>query len=110
MTFIHTKARARIKKVRARKVLIHGLDFQPLKIPSKSDKVISGNQAIGVLIALTILQRLRGTIQDTLLGSFSSSGTCPPSRARCFGSWLHAINWIKNGNQKVPENMRCIMV
>ena len=35
--------------------------------------------------------------------SISSSGTCPPSDARCCGSLLHTINWIKNGNQKVPD-------
>ena len=35
--------------------------------------------------------------------SFSSSGTCPTSDARCVGSWLHTINWIKNGNGKFPE-------
>ena len=85
-------------------MLNHNQDFQPLKIPLKRDKVIPGNQAIGTLIALEILQRLRGTIQHTLcLDSFSSSGTCPPSDARCVGSWLHTINWIKNGNGKFPE-------
>ena len=68
MIFDHTKARARIKKVRAKKVLIHNQDVQPMKIPLKRDKVIPGNQAIGILIALTILQRMRGTIQGTLLG------------------------------------------
>ena len=65
---IHTRARARIKKVRERKVLIHNQDFQLLKIPLKRDKVIPGHQAIDILIALTILQRLRDTIQNTLLG------------------------------------------
>ena len=53
---------------KAQKVSIHIQDFQPLKIRLKRDKVIPGNHAIGILIALTILQRMRGTIQDTLLG------------------------------------------
>ena len=34
----------------------------------KRDKVIPGNRAIGIPIALAILQRLRGTSQDTLHG------------------------------------------
>ena len=28
---------------------------------------------------------------------------CLPSDARCSGSWLHTVNWIKSGNQKVPQ-------
>ena len=35
--FIHTKARARIKKVSAGKVLIQNQDFQPPKFPLKRD-------------------------------------------------------------------------
>ena len=33
-----------------------------------------------------------------------------PTHVGCSGSWLHTINWIKKGNQKIPENVRCIMV
>ena len=64
----HIKEKARIKRVRLRKVLIHNQDSQPLKIPLKRDKVIPGNRVIGITIAQTIRQRLRGTFQDTLLG------------------------------------------
>ena len=34
---------------------------------------------------------------------------CQPPDARCSGSWLHTVNWIKSTNQKVPECMRCII-
>ena len=27
--------------------------------------------------------------------------SCPPSDARCSESWLHTVNWIESGNQKV---------
>ena len=33
---------------------------------------------------------------------------CQPSDARCSGSWLHTVNWIKSGNQKVPET--CVVL
>ena len=33
----------------------------------------------------------------------SPSEPCQPSDARSSGSWLHTVNWIKGGNQKVPE-------
>ena len=54
MISTRTKAEARTKKERARKVLIFNLDFQPLQIPLKRDKVIPGNQAIGIPALLTI--------------------------------------------------------
>ena len=31
-----------------------------------------------------------------------------PSNIRCSGSWLYAINWIKSGNQKIPET--CVLL
>ena len=44
-----TKAEARTKKGRARKVLILNLDFQPQKHPVKKDMAMPGNQTIGIL-------------------------------------------------------------
>ena len=79
---------------------IHRQDFQQLKIPLKRYMVLPGNQAIGTPIALTILQRVRGIYS---LDGVNSLGSCPPSDARCSRSWLHTINWIKKGNQKVSE-------
>ena len=32
-----------------------------------------------------------------------------PSDARCSGSWLHTVNWIKSGNLKGSRSMRCIV-
>ena len=33
---------------------------------------------------------------------------CQPPDARCSGSWLHKVNWIKSDNQKVPET--CVVL
>ena len=33
---------------------------------------------------------------------------CQPSDARCSGSWLHTVNWIKSGNEKVSET--CVVL
>ena len=49
-----TKARARIKKEKAREVLILNLDFQPRKHLVKKDIAIRGNQKIGFPAYLTI--------------------------------------------------------
>ena len=80
----HTKVRARIKKLKARKVPIHIQDFQPLKIRLRRDNAIPGNRAIGIPIALTILQRLRGTIQDTLHGWYQFLWILPTIRRTLF--------------------------
>ena len=48
MISTRTKAEARTKKERARKVLICNLDFQPRKHPAKKDMAIPGNQTIGI--------------------------------------------------------------
>ena len=70
MISTRTKAEARTKKERARKVLIFNLDFQPLQIPLKRDKVIPGNQAIGIpaLLTIPLVQLLHGLARDTLHG------------------------------------------
>ena len=44
------------------------------------------------------------------LDGVSALRSCPPSDARCSVSWLYTVIWIKIGNRKVPQNMRCIMV
>ena len=44
----HTKAEARNKKQRAKKVHITNLDFQPRKHPVKKDMANPGNQTIGI--------------------------------------------------------------
>ena len=101
--FIHTKARAKTQKEKAREVSIHRQGFSASeKIPLKRDLVLFGNQTIGTQNALTILQQVRGTIQDIRLGWRQFLGSCP-SDARCSGSLLHKISWIERGNQKVPE-------
>ena len=70
----------------------------------KRDKVIPGNQTIGIpTLPTPQLQRQRGAIQGTLHGWHQFLGSCPPSDVRGSGSWLHTISWIEKGNQKVPE-------
>ena len=51
---------------------------------------------------------------SSLTDDSSTSATgfepCSLSVARCSGSWLlHTVNWIENGNQKVPEICVCIV-
>ena len=48
MISTRTKAKARTKKARARKVLIFNLDFQPRKHPVKKYIAIPGNQTSGI--------------------------------------------------------------
>ena len=31
-----------------------------------------------------------------------------PPNTRCSGTWLYPINWIKSGNQKIPET--CVVL
>ena len=37
------------------------------------------------------------------MDDISSLEPCQSSYTRCFGSWPHTVNWIKSGNQKIPE-------
>ena len=74
-----TKAEARIKKERVRKLLILNLDFQP-----KRGMAMLGNQTMGLAalgLAIPQLQLLDGPFE-----------LCQPSDARCSGSWLHTVN------------------
>ena len=84
--FIHTKARAIIKKGKRQGVPIHRPDFQLLKTPLKRDKASPGNQTIGIPAQLTIPQRLRGIIQDTLRGWHQFLWILPTIRRTLF--WI----------------------
>ena len=107
-----TKEEARIRKEKARKVPILNQNSQPQKHLVKKDMVISGNLTIGIPVYLMIPQiqpqeeLLNGMARDTL-GS-NTFEPCQPSDTRCSGSWLHTVNWIKSGNQKVPET--CVVL
>ena len=83
-----TKAEARIKKERARKVLILNLDFMPLKRPVKKNMAILGNQTIGIpaLLKIPLIRLLHGMARDFLHGGISPFETCPSSDTRCSGS------------------------
>ena len=98
MISTRTKAEARTKKERARKVLILNLDCQRRKHPVKKDMAILGNQAIGIpaLLTIPLVQLLHGW-------HISPFEPCPPSDARCSGSWLHTVNWTESCNQMVSE-------
>ena len=80
-----TKAEARIKKGKGTEGAYPQTGFSASEIPLKRDKVIP-NKAIGILIALTIHQRLRGTIQDTLLGWLQFLWNLPTIRRTLF--WI----------------------
>ena len=101
--FINTKARAK-KKKKAREVPIHRQDFLPLNTPLKRNKVLSGNQAIGAPIALTILQRVRGTIQDIRLGWHEFPWILPTIRRTLF--WILVAYDQSEGSR----NMRYIII
>ena len=75
---------------------------------------IPGNQTIGsqalltIPLALLLSGLLHGVARDTLHGWHQSPLNLANHPTRCFGSWLHTVDWIKNGNQKVPET--CIQI
>ena len=76
MISTRTKAKARTKKERVKKVLILTLDLQPRKHSMKKDMVISGNQTIGLpAIGLTIpqLQLLGGLARELILHGWQQS-------------------------------------
>ena len=70
MISTRTKAEARTKKERARKVLILNLDRQPREHPVKKDMAILGNQTIGIpaLLSIPLVQLLHGMARDILHG------------------------------------------
>ena len=76
MISTRTKAEARTKKERVRKVLIFNLDFQPPTHPVKKDMAMPGNQTIGLpAIGLTIpqLQLLGGLARELILHGWPQS-------------------------------------
>ena len=68
-----------------------------------------GNQTIGIPALLTIPLALllsglvHGVARDILHGWRQSPLNLANHPTRCSGSWLHTVDWIKNGNHKVPE-------
>ena len=108
--FINTRARAKIKKEKAREVPIHRQDLQLLNIPLKRSMVLSGNQAIGTPVALTILQRVRGTIQDTRLGWRQFPWILPTIRPTLFAILVAHDQLNRERQSAGSRNMRCIMV
>ena len=115
MTFIRVKEEERNRKEKARKVPILNLDFLHQNRQVKKDMVIPGSDMIGTLILLMILriqpqkELLRGTgVKHTAWMTSVPLEPCQPSNTRCSGSWLHTVNWIKSGNQKVPET--CVVL
>ena len=75
----------------------------------KKDRARSGNQTIGLpVIGLMIpgLQMLGGSAQSLILHGWdggNSIESCQPSNTRGSRSWLHTVDWIKNGNRKIQE-------
>ena len=107
--FIHTKARAKIQKEKAREVSIHRQDLQPLKIPLKRDLVLFGNQTIGTQISLTILQQVRGTIQDIRLG-WRQFPWILPIRRTLFWIFVAHYQLDRERQSEGSINMLCITV
>ena len=70
MISTRTKAEARTKKERARKVLILNLDVQPRKHLVKKDMAILANRTIGIpaLLTIPLVQLLHGMARDILHG------------------------------------------
>ena len=95
---------------RQREMPIHRQDFQQLNIPLKRDKAILENQTIGTPIALTILQRVRGTTQDVQLG-WRQFPWILPTIWRTFFWILVTHNQLNQERQsESSKNMRCVMV
>ena len=67
------------------------------------------NQTIGIPAytddsSCSVLRELPHCMaRDILHGWHQSLEPSQPSDARCSGSWLHTVNWIKSGMQKVSE-------
>ena len=120
MISTRTKAEARIKKARARKllihnqdfqVLIHNQDFQPLKTPFKRDKAIPGNQTIGIPTLPTIPQRQlqRVKIHGTLNGWHQSLWILPTIRRTSFWILVAHSQFDQELQSEGSRHMRCIM-
>ena len=107
--FCKTKAMAKTNKEKERVMPIHRQDFQFLKISLKRNLVLFVNKAIGTPIALTIHQRVRGTIEDIQLGWRQFPWILPIIR--------RALFWILDAHDQLDQekqsedfrNMRSIM-
>ena len=99
-----TKAEAKIRKKSAKNVLILNQDFQPLKSPLKKDKAVPRSRRLVFQHYRRFLNFNNCVVQfkKHCMDGISPFGSCPPSDARCCGSWLHMVTCIKNCNQKVP--------
>ena len=109
-----TKAEARIRKEKARKVPILSQNFQPQKHLVKKDMAIPGNLTFGVPVLLMIPQiqpqeeKLQGMERDILHGCQQSHWILPTIR--------HTLFWILAGHGQLDQerqsedsrNMRCI--
>ena len=107
-----TQAEARIKKERARMVLMHNQDSQHLKTLLKRDKAIPGNQTIGIptLPIVPQLQLQRGTIQGTLHGWCQSLWILPTIRRTWFWILVAHVQLDRERQSEGSRNLRCIMV
>ena len=88
---------------------IHRQDFQLLKIPLEREMVFPGNQAIGTPIALTIPQRVRGTIQDTQLGLRQFFWILPTIQRTLFRILVAHDQLDQERQSEGSRNMHCIM-
>ena len=116
MNWTRTKAEARIRKERERKVPILSQNFQPRKHTVKKDIVISGNLTIGVPVYLMIPQvepqeeKLQGMERDILHGWQQSHWILPTIQHTLF--WILAAHGQLDQERQSEDsrNMRCITV
>ena len=95
---------------KARKVPVLNQDFQPQKHPVKKDMSHSWelDDWYSILIDDSSTSATRGstawygTRHTAWMASVPLNLANHPTHV-CSGSWLHTVNWIKSGNQKVPE-------
>ena len=110
-----TKEEAKIRKEKARKVLVLNQDFQNQKHPVKKDLVISGNLTIGIPVQLMLPQveplkeLLHGMERDILHVWHQSHWILPTIRHTLF--WILAAHGQldQERQSKGSRNMRCIM-
>ena len=108
--FINTKARARTKKEKSRELPIHRQDFALLKNSvEERHGVFFGNKAIGIPIALTTLQRVRGTTQDVQLGWRPFPWILPTVRRTLFRILVAHDQLDQERQSEGSGNMRCIV-
>ena len=106
-----TEAETRTRKERARDVLFHNQDFQPLETPLKRDQAIPGNQTIDIPAVPTVppLQLQRGTIQGTLHGRHRSLWILPTIQRTLFWILVAHDQLDRKRQLEGSRNMPCIM-